>query len=163
MWRVFVYPTLSLFLFNWHQWDTDLLFFLTTYNNKKKGIRVLTLHYILVFDVTERARGKAYLSVWLFQLGLEEVEEGGGVCLTTRQTVMMMDAAVGAETKRWCSSNQSMERPRGCWFIGTLPFPRQNTIRRQTRCENNPISTLPDLQRPAHIWRCSKGCDWFII
>lgn len=160
MWRVFVYPTLSLFLFNWHQWDTDLLFFLTTYNKKKKGSECWpsTTFLCLMWQSGES------LSQCLVIPAGPGGGWGRGGRLPDNKTNSDDDGCCSrSRKKRWCSSNQSMERPRGCWFIGTLPFPRQNTIRRQTRCENNPISTLPDLQRPAHIWRCSKGCDWFII
>lgn len=53
--------------------------------------------------------------------------------------------------KRWRGGgNQSVERPK---------YHQKG----KKACKNNPISALPDLSRPSHIWRWSKGCDWFII
>lgn len=97
-------------------------FYLTS-ENEKLILSVLTLLHIPVV----RCDRAGYLCLRLV------IPAGPGgrswdVCLTTRQTVMK-DGRRSRKRRRG-SSNQSLERPRRCRLVGTLPFPRQNIIKR---------------------------------
>lgn len=97
-------------------------FYLTS-ENEKLILSVLTLLHIPVV----RCDRAGYLCLRLV------IPAGPGgrswdVCLTTRQTVMK-DGRRSRKRRRG-SSNQSVERPRRRRLVGTLPFPRQNIIKR---------------------------------
>ena len=117
-------------------WFTGFFFFLFLTTKLEQLIgSVLSCRCIPVFDVTERLH---------VSLSGYSSRAWGAVCLTTRQTAMK-DGRRRSREKRWCSSNQSVERPYRNIF--------QDGI---TRCKNNPIRTSAT-GWPAHIWRAVIG------
>ena len=115
-------------------WFFFFFLFLTTKLEQLIG-SVLSRRCIPVFDVTERLH---------VSLSGYSSRAWGAVGLTTRQTAMK-DGRRRSREKRWCSSNQSVERPYRNIF--------QDGI---TRCKNNPIRTSAT-GWPAHIWRAVIG------